>query len=548
MRRGITLTCWVGLLMLTSVVAQEGPKQEETAAPQPKTATIEGKVLRATDGAPLKKAEVIAASMEAAPQKHKSVTTDNDGKFLLKDVEPGRYSLMAIRTGYAQQAYGERRPRGAGTTLTVIAGQQVKDIVFRLVPGGVIAGRVVDEDDEPVYQASVTAQRWIYTKGIRELAPAGGYASTNDLGEYRLSQLAPGRYYISVLVNRMGMMMSGGDTTDKVNYAETYYPGVYDASRAAALEVKGGEEIDNINFRITPGHGVRVSGVVKGSEKESMDVRLSPKSGWHFGLEKMAMANAKGEFSFGGVLPGAYVLQAQTWEREKRTSATQIIEVGDSDLENIQMVLGERPDIFGRVKIEGKLADETGRIHVILVPEDGPQYSPGEPGTIDEKLSFKLKGYDEGDYRVNLWGLPEDAYVKSVMSGTQEALVEPLHISGQVKPLEIVISANGAHVEGTVSDAEGKPFTAARVVLVPDETHRERREFYGIGSTDQYGKFSLKGVRPGSYTLYAWDKIEEGAYMDPEFLKIYAEKGKSVKVGEGDRITEDLKLIEVGAE
>ncbi|HET9697102.1 MAG TPA: carboxypeptidase regulatory-like domain-containing protein [Terriglobales bacterium] len=547
MRRGIAWICWVWLLMVTSVVAQEAPKKEETGAQQPKTATIEGKVLRATDGTPLKKAMVMAWSMDITRQKNKSVSTDQDGKFLLKDVEPGRYSLIAMRTGYAQQSYGERRPRGAGTTLNVIAGQQVKDIVFRLVPGAVIAGRVVDEDDEPVYRASVTAQLWHYMQGKRELVP-GGETTTDDLGEYRISQLPPGRYYVSVSANRMGIMMPGGDTPDQVFYVETYYPGVYDASRAAALEVKGGDEVGNINFRITPGHGVRVTGVVKGFDKESMDVRLSPKGAWHIGNEKMAMANEKGEFAFGGVLPGAYVLQAMTGERDTRTSATQIIEVGDSDLQNIQMVLAERPDIFGRVKIEGKLTDEAGRIHVVLVPENGPQFSSGEPGTVDEKLNFKLKGYDEGDYRVTFWGLPEDAYVKSVMSGTQEALVEPLHISGQVKPLEIVISSNGAHVEGTVTDGEGKTFTAARVVLVPDETHRELREFYNIGSTDQYGKFNLKGVRPGSYTLYAWDKIEEGAYMDPEFLKLYAEKGKSVKVSEGDRITEDLKLIEVGAE
>jgi hypothetical protein len=61
--------------------------------------------------------------------------------------------------------------------------------------------------------------------------------------------------------------------------------------------------------------------------------------------------------------------------------------------------------------------------------------------------------------------------------------------------------------------------------------------------TDTTGHFSITGVAPGEYKLFAWEQIEEGAYQDPEFLKPYENQGQAVAIREGSRETAQLKVI-----
>jgi hypothetical protein len=67
--------------------------------------------------------------------------------------------------------------------------------------------------------------------------------------------------------------------------------------------------------------------------------------------------------------------------------------------------------------------------------------------------------------------------------------------------------------------------------------------YYMTVTADRFGGFTLKTVAPGEYKLYAWDEIEDGAYMDPEFMKPFASKGESVSVKEGSQLSEQLTLI-----
>jgi hypothetical protein len=123
--------------------------------------TIEGVVVKATTGDPLKKAVLMLHKVEERAQP-KNATSDASGHFQFKNVEPGRYHLYATRNGYARQEYGERAAHGSGTILTLTAGQHLKDISFRLIPAAVVAGHVYDEDGEPVAEAEIQALRFHY--------------------------------------------------------------------------------------------------------------------------------------------------------------------------------------------------------------------------------------------------------------------------------------------------------------------------------------------------------------------------------------------------
>src|SRR5207248_1961743 len=165
-------------------------------------------VLNATTGDPVNKANLIlrraegSAGMGPFPTSY-STTTDAEGKFAMKDIDPGKYRLSVNRTGFVNAEYGARGAMRPGTTLSLDPKQHLQDVVFRLTPQAVITGRVLDEDGEPVAYVQVQSLRYRYNQGRKQLMPFGG-ASTNDLGEYRIFSLPPGRYYLSA-TSRPGM-------------------------------------------------------------------------------------------------------------------------------------------------------------------------------------------------------------------------------------------------------------------------------------------------------------------------------------------------------
>jgi hypothetical protein len=117
----------------------------------------------------------------------------------------------------------------------------------------------------------------------------------------------------------------------------------------------------------------------------------------------------------------------------------------------------------------------------------------------------------------------------------------------------MVVSTKGGAVEGTVVEKENDvddahPVANATVVAVPEETYRKLADRFGLGQTDQQGRFTIRGLAPGSYTLYAWQDLEDGIWHDPDFLKSQEANGTRVGVEEGSRHQVELKLSPAGEE
>jgi len=192
---------------------------------------VEGRVVSAASGEPLKKAFVtlVRTASSAGHPRPPSTTTDENGHFLLNDVVPGNYSLAADRNGYVRLEYASGGVNlsyfGTGTILSLVPGQHVKDVLFRLVPAAVITGRVVDEDNEPLLGATVQALRYGYVRGQRQLVPAGE-EQTNDLGEYRIHSMAPGRYYVSAVYGRgnFASVTTAASSTETVRLRGGFLP------------------------------------------------------------------------------------------------------------------------------------------------------------------------------------------------------------------------------------------------------------------------------------------------------------------------------------
>jgi hypothetical protein len=146
-------------------------------------------------------------------------------------------------------------------------------------------------------------------------------------------------------------------------------------------------------------------------------------------------------------------------------------------------------------------------------------------------------------YNVTLPGLPESFYLKALRMGDADGLDAGLDLTnGASGGLDILINPNGGEVDGAVEKETHQPAAGATVLLAPD-SHRQQSNLFKTSAADQYGHFSVKGIAPGGYKLFALEQMEWGAYQDPEFLKPYENKGVAVTIREGSHETAQLRLI-----
>jgi hypothetical protein len=98
------LAAAVLLLPLPSMAQQQGSPQ---AADKP--GAIKGRVVAADTGAGLRRARVMLRGSESRPGMNPQTSqTNENGDYEIKEVKPGRYTLVVMRNGYVSQTYGQK--------------------------------------------------------------------------------------------------------------------------------------------------------------------------------------------------------------------------------------------------------------------------------------------------------------------------------------------------------------------------------------------------------------------------------------------------------
>ncbi len=516
--------------------------------------TVEGSVLNVATGEAVKK---VTVTLRQSGRNNGAfgATTDASGHYKFESIDPGRYNMSADRAGFVPQQYGAKGPARPGTMITLTAGQNIKDAVFKLTPQGVVTGRVVDEDGDPMAHVMLQCQSYRYNNGKKQLMPAG-MANTNDLGEYRIFGLPPGRFYVSAFLQSFQQQGAAVDPkkTFEEGYAPVYYPNASNAEAAAPLEITPGAQLRGIDLTLTKTRTVRLRGVVTvaGTNKP---VRANVSL---MGRESTGMAmnrafgrgvDDKGNFEIHSVVPGSYVLIAQTYEDNKQSLAKVPVEVGTSNIDGLQIVVNPAADLTGRVLIENNAeshADNNGATFNVSLQSKVPgPFGGGGSAQADKDGAFRIRNVMPDAYTVNMYGLRDNFYLKSVRLGDADVTEAGIDLSQGVSAgeLTVIVSPDGGQVDGTVQNEKSEPAAGTTVVLIPSAEKRSILRFYKTTIADASGTFSLKGITPGEYKLFAWDQIEMGAYQDPEFLKRFDSKGESVSIKEKAHETKQLKAI-----
>src|SRR5947209_9736543 len=166
------------LLLGVAVSSAQTPARDK---PDPTgTAIIRGRIVNAVTGEPVRKARVRANS--SVLSNGRTATTDVNGRYELKTLPAGQFTVSATKPTYVSASYGQTRPLDAGKLIDVADGQIVEHIDVKLSHGGVIAGRISDEFGEPMAGVQVSAARFQFINGSRR--PLSFAArSSNDIGE-----------------------------------------------------------------------------------------------------------------------------------------------------------------------------------------------------------------------------------------------------------------------------------------------------------------------------------------------------------------------------
>ena len=543
---------WMAALLLLPLALAAQTKPDDSCA-------ISGQVSNAATGEPVRRALVSLTRIDISPAMNRSadaqtVATDAAGQFAITGIAPGKYRLSAERNGFLATQYGSRGPGKAGAPLTLEAGQKSGDLAMRLTPHGVIAGRVLDEDGEPASGVDVQVWRQRYMQGRRQMSPANR-ASTNDLGEYRAFGLLPGRYYLSATLRQNAMQPQAED-----EYVTTWFPRTTDPTAAAPVDVAPGAQLRNIDIPLAKMHTVTVRGRVASevpppaggatAQRATINVSLSARNTNGAGVNTSfgTGVGPDGIFEFRRVMPGSYFVVGATMAPGKTVTAKAPIQVGGSNIEGISLTIRAGVQVGGRVRVEGETTQSIANIRVQLQPAEagGIVYGPYPTQQAKEDGSFQMDDVGADRYTVSVGGLPEGFYVKSLRSGSEDVLAGGLDIAGvSPAPLDVVLSPNAGQVTGTVMDPNTQKAAATTwVALVPQEKERRDREaFYQAATTDLSGRFTFKGVVPGEYRVYAWEDVEYGAWMDPDFMKPLESRGEAVSVSEGGRQAIQVNLI-----
>jgi hypothetical protein len=265
------------------------PQQPQPAPPLPADAGIEGTIVRFGTAERLSKA-VVELQPVSGGTGRQSTTTESDGRFYFPEIVPGNYRLFARRDGHWNAEYGQRWVDGPGQILTIAPGAKLRDIQVVMTPGGVIAGRITNRDGLPMAGARISAMKPWINQNQRQLRSVQDVVA-NDLGEYRLIWLMPGRYYISATFvdytptgaatqlvidpdAEAGLATGSRSVSRPVTnrpltslaedevYTPMFFPTTIDSDKAVAIELKQGEEYRGADINVTPVRAFHVRGVV----------------------------------------------------------------------------------------------------------------------------------------------------------------------------------------------------------------------------------------------------------------------------------------------
>jgi hypothetical protein len=507
------------------------------ACAQAGAGAISGSVVEASSGDPVRKA-VVTVTWHGTPRSWATMRTDGSGRFHFDGLPPGVYDLRAAKPGMGVAIYGANSTRETGETITLADGETRDGLKLRFIRSASISGNVTGPDGDPAIQAQVMLLHMSRNNGKPALQ-VSQQSQTNDRGEYQISGVAPGQYYVFADAR-------GGPPDSQKVVSGQFYGGTHESKDSTVLSVRDGDRLRGIDFQMISEPAVRIAGHVVGvpqqasqSEDQTRGAGAGTLSNFRRGRTRggfvqvsiqQAASNPMGfgqgvgtqppdyRFESGTIPPGEYRVVASVQIDGKSYFAWQLVDARSGTAE-VTLTLAPAVEVKGQVRIEGPAPGQPpSPLRIALVP-NGAAAAFGAMDTttaVGSDGKFTIAQVPPGEYNLNINPMPLGQFLKSARLGDDEVRFKPLEIkAGPEAELNIVISTRGAKIEGQVDAAGGDPARAAILVAPVGELHEFARFYYSV-LADDHGKFKLLGLAPGKYKIFALEKLTPVPLRSPE--------------------------------
>jgi hypothetical protein len=546
---------------------QTSPRDRRTSLEQTGTAVIRGRVLAGDTGKPLRQARLIARARELAGP-IQNITTDADGRYEITHLPPGDYTIVASCGGYHDLVYGQRRPLERSKAVEIGPGQVVDGIDFTLLRMSVISGRVTDETGEPVAAAIVVAFRPTYSEGRRRLVPFGkGLVRTDDTGQYRVLGLVPGTYVVMAFTRDTWETKQNG-SRQMMGYAPTYFPRTTEPAAARRLTLREGQEAGRIDIALIPGRTATISGTAVDSQGRpfanvALKQEVRGQGVVFFGNVRRVEAAKDGTFTLWDAPPGEYELSATRGGNYPPEVIMYPIVVKGIDIEHLALIGSPGATVTGRVIGEngivpsllglrsGQATVDPIRVRVVeprLGQPDpallGAFNTPGI-GAVAPDGSFTVIGvFGAPRLRVEL---PDGWAIKSVVHQGRDITDVPLSLkSGEtLSDVLVTVTDRLPVIEGELTDAKGRLTGDGTVIVFVDDASKwtEDSRLVAAARPDGGGHWFIEGLPAGEYLAVAVDYVEEGQWLDPDYLESIRPSAQTLTLADEESKSIRLRLV-----
>ena len=497
----------------------------------PSKASVSGVVKDSVGGQPLAQYNVstfVNASwvndtlFQSPETKQLNSVTDEEGRYKLNDLPPGVYRIT-VRNAQVPMS-------SAVTRHIVIASRDLERVDFAIELPGSIAGKVLDENREPVPNVAVRlVSREYYSGTVGYYVKA--IAMADDRGVYKFKTVQAGHAYLVMAerdTRRSFIVHSEAPLDPRLRRRvamPTFYPNSPDRESAAFLTLRPGEAREGINIEVKKSASYCADGTIAGlggpgdfmvAVEATQPAFAVSSTGGLAGFAGGAKTGPGGKFRVCDLAPGPYRLAGYEDGGPEANRGLLQFDLVDRDVHNLNLTIGQGATLGGEVLWDGAAPEGPSTIRLSLSLTPLMRSSIGMEranARMEIPGSFSIPHLLPSDYALRPFLNAPGLYIKDIAYAGRSILYEPLRLGSAIgnAGLRVVVARDGATLSARVQDKDGNPLPDVKVLVAPASIASEAMLQAALvtGQTDQSGQYKSHSLRPGKYLVLATsDRVE----------------------------------------